>query len=148
MPTIFDAPARNRLLERIEALKPDRRPLWGRFTAAQMVCHAADQLRNGLGEVEVKPVRRAVARPPLNWLIIHVLPLPKGKAQSPPEMLRRTPVTWEQDVLTLKDAVRRFGERGPDAEWPDSPVFGRISPKSWGVLAYKHLDHHLRQFGV
>jgi hypothetical protein len=30
----------------------------------------------------------------------------------------------------------------------DRAVFGRISGRSWGALQYKHLDHHLRQFGV
>jgi len=27
-------------------------------------------------------------------------------------------------------------------------VFGRLSAKQWGVLMYRHVDHHLRQFGV
>ena len=26
--------------------------------------------------------------------------------------------------------------------------FGRLVPEEWAVLMYKHLDHHLRQFGV
>lgn len=28
------------------------------------------------------------------------------------------------------------------------PAFGNISTKEWGIAAYKHMDHHLRQFGV
>ncbi len=28
------------------------------------------------------------------------------------------------------------------------PAFGNISTNEWGIAAYKHMDHHLRQFGV
>jgi len=28
------------------------------------------------------------------------------------------------------------------------PAFGNISTREWGVAAYKHMDHHLRQFGL
>jgi len=48
----------------------------------------------------------------------------------------------------LRDLVERFGARGARAIWPQSRVFGRISGASWGVMVHKHLDHHLRQFGV
>jgi hypothetical protein len=29
-----------------------------------------------------------------------------------------------------------------------SPLFGPLTGREWGALAYKHADHHLRQFGV
>ena len=59
-----------------------------------------------------------------------------------------SPTTWEADVDRLRDLIGRFAARGPNASWPPSRAFGRISGRSWGVLQYKHLDHHLRQFGV
>jgi hypothetical protein len=65
-----------------------------------------------------------------------------------PEFLATRPTTWDADVNRLCDLIRRFAERGPGAAWPRSAVFGRISGRSWGVLEHKHLDHHLRQFGV
>jgi hypothetical protein len=42
----------------------------------------------------------------------------------------------------------RFAARGQDGPWVDHPAFGRLSPRAWGVLVYRHMDHHLRQFGV
>jgi len=51
-------------------------------------------------------------------------------------------------VNRLRDLVQRFAARGSAAAWPASRVFGRISGSSWGVMLHKHLDHHLRQFGV
>jgi len=31
-------------------------------------------------------------------------------------------------------------------EWPEHPAFGALSRRAWGVLIYRHMDHHLRQF--
>ena len=148
MGTLFDAADRRRVLDRLAALSPDRRPLWGRFTAPEMVCHVSCGLRQGLGEYEAGTPAGPFRYPPVNWLVIHVVPWPKGKAKSPPEFLAVKPTTWEADLGALRNLVERFADRGPDAAWPPSKVFGRISGRSWGALQYKHLDHHLRQFGV
>ena len=148
MATLFDPADRAAILERIERLTADRRPTWGRFTAPEMVCHVTSGIRQGLGEVDLGPPVGPFTRWPVNWLLIHVVPWPKGKAKAPREMLATRPTTWAKDVATLVSAVERFGHRGPTAPWPESKVFGRISGASWGVLQHKHLDHHLRQFGV
>jgi hypothetical protein len=146
--TLFDLRDRAAVLGRIARLTPDRRPRWGRFTAPEMVCHVSCGLRQGLRELDAGPPSGPLSSTPLNWLVIHVLPWPKGKAQSPPEFLATRPTGWEADVSALTDLVERFAARGPNADWPPSRVFGRISGRSWGVLQYKHLDHHLRQFGA
>ena len=33
-------------------------------------------------------------------------------------------------------------------EWEPHPAFGYFTAQQWGQMQYKHLDHHLRQFGV
>ncbi len=48
----------------------------------------------------------------------------------------------------IKQLIERCASRGPELAWARSPVFGRISREDWGVLCHRHLDHHLRQFGV
>jgi hypothetical protein len=113
-----------------------------------MICHVSCGLRQGLGELETGPPSGPLSHAPLNWLVIHVVPWPKGKAQSPPEFLSTRPTTWDADVGRLHDLITRFAARGPDAPWPASRVFGHISGRSWGALQHKHLDHHFRQFGV
>ena len=148
MLSIFDSLVRAAILDRISRLTPERKPVWGRFTAPEMVCHISCDLRQGLGELEAGPPSGPLARFPLNWLAIHVLPWPKGKGKSPPEFLGTRPTTWAADVGRLRELIQRFGARGPAAAWPASRVFGSISGPSWGVMEYKHLDHHLRQFGV
>ena len=148
MGTLFDPHDRATILQRIDSLTPDRRPRWGRMSPAEMVCHVSCALRQGLGEFDTGTPRGPLTMPPFNWLLIHVLPWPRGKAQSPPEFLGTAPGAWHDDVATLGQLVERFGARGAEARWPASLAFGRISGRSWGVLQHKHLDHHLRQFGA
>jgi len=148
MPSLFDPKVRASILDRISRLAAERQPLWGRFTAPEMVCHVSAGLRQGLGELDAGQPRGPFTRFPMNWLVIHVLPWPRGKGKSPREFLATRPTTWAADVNQLQDLVKRFAARGAGAEWPPSRVFGRISGRSWGVLQHKHLDHHLRQFGV
>lgn len=99
MATIFDARARARILERFAELTPDQRPVWGRFTAPEMVCHVSCGLGQGLGEYDAGPPNGPLRYPPLNWLLIHVLPWPKGKAKSPrsssPSVRRNGRRTWK-----------------------------------------------------
>jgi hypothetical protein len=147
MGTLFDPRDRQRILERLDRLAEDARPRWGRFTAAEMICHVTTGVGQGLGEVELGSPGGPLTHWPLNWLLIHVVPFPRG-AQAAPEMLARTPTSWLRDLAILRSMIERFGARGPNAAWPASRVFGRISGPSWGVLQYKHLDHHLRQFGL
>jgi len=148
VPTIFDPRSRAVILDRVSRLTPDRTPAWGRFTAPEMVCHVSCDLRQGLGELDAGPPSGRWSRFPLNWLVIQVIPWPRNKGKSPPEFLATKPTTWDRDLDRLRALIRRFGERGPGAEWPASRVFGSISGQSWGVLIHKHLDHHLRQFRV
>jgi hypothetical protein len=113
-----------------------------------MVAHLICALRAGLGEIPLGPPAGPLAKFPMNLLIIHVLPWPKGKAESPPEFLGTDAGAWKESVATLHTLVDRSAAKGATGTWPASPVFGHISAGSWGVLTYKHLDHHLRQFGA
>ena len=148
MPSLFDPRVRASILDRVTRLTPDNTPIWGRFTAPEMVCHVSAGLRQGLEELDAGPPAGPLRNFPLNWLVIHVVPWPRGKGQSPPEFLATRPTTWSADVARLRDLIERFGARGPRAAWPASRVFGAISGRSWGVLQHKHVDYHLRQFGV
>jgi hypothetical protein len=148
VPSLFNGHDRDAVLARIAHLSPTSQPLWGRFTAGEMVCHVSCELRQALGDMETPPPAGPLAYPPLNWLAIHVLPWPRGKGKSPPEWLGTRPTTWDADLARLRELIKRFAARGPAAEWPPSQVFGRIGGAGWGALAHKHLDYHLRQFGV
>lgn len=87
-------------------------------------------LRVTLGDIETQP------------------PWPKARVGAPPEMLTTLPSEWSEDIAALHVLVERVGEKSPVAPWSAHPVFGAISGQEWGLFCRKHLDYHLRQFGV
>jgi hypothetical protein len=46
------------------------------------------------------------------------------------------------------ELIERFATTPPEKLGVVHPSFGRMRPRDWDVLQYRHLDHHLRQFGV
>jgi hypothetical protein len=89
-------------------------------------------------------IRGAVWR----YLAIHLLPWPEGKIQSPPGAFDTASLGWEQDRKVVMGLIERFATARPETLGVVHPTFGRMRPRDWDVLQYRHLDHHLRQFGV
>jgi hypothetical protein len=110
-----------------------------------MVCHLADSLRMAMGDLPVKPKHLPIRYPPLKQLIIYVAPFPKS-APTAPELLTREPREWAKDIADLRGLLDRAAAMPTTEEWPEHPAFGALSRRAWGVLIYRHMDHHLRQF--
>jgi len=147
MRTVFDLAAREELRTRMERVAADTTPKWGRMNAPQMLAHLNAALAMGLGELAVKPKRSPLANPVARWLVIYKLPFPRGTPTAP-ELLAPPAGDWAGELARFRDLLERTGTRSPGGDWPRHPVFGAMTGKYWGDLAYKHIDHHLRQFGA
>jgi hypothetical protein len=146
MPTLLDPHDRAATLARLRRLTPATEARWGRFDAPRMLCHLADQLRVALGEIPTRFTGNFLSRTLVRWLVIYVpFQPPPGKIETAPEMLTSCPAGWTDDLQELEALIERTGRGEARAM---HPFFGRLSPEAWGRLAWKHLDHHLRQFGV
>jgi DinB superfamily len=146
--SIFDAAARARILERLDSVSPASESRWGKMTVAQAVAHMGDQIRLALGEISPSGGGRAPFRwAPMRHLAIHVMAWPQGKTQAPQESFTTSPREFAADVSRLRELIERVGARDEGGEWPVSTIFGRMTGRDWGVLTWRHLDHHLRQFG-
>jgi hypothetical protein len=147
MPSLFDPQAPETFRSRIDRLSSDSQPLWGRMNVEQMVVHCDLQLKLALGELTAAPMKTPVGRFPLKQLALYVLPTPKS-VPTMPEL--RDPPTgdWRQDLDTLKADIGRVAAQDPGRPWPRHSAFGDLSGRQWGRLIWKHLDHHLRQFGA
>ena len=146
---LFEPAAAAEMKERLQRLRPDSPRQWGKMNAAQAVAHCAGSLEQALGD---RKPPRMLAGHLFGWAI---KPLALGKAT----MKRNTPtvpelvVADERDLdaerarlLALIDRIAAGGPAGCTTH--PHPFFGRMTPDEWAVLMYKHLDHHLRQFGV
>jgi len=145
--SVFDQADRGELSTRMERVTADTRPLWGKMNAPQMLAHLNAALAMGLGELAVKPKRSPLANPLGRWLAIYALPFPKG-APTAPELQVPAGGDWAGELARFRDLLERTGARSPGGDWPRHPVFGAMTGKQWGDLAFRHIDHHLRQFGA
>ncbi len=148
MPSLTNDTDRARIATRVRALTANATPRWGRMTVAQMLAHCADALRNATGELPIAVRALPFAQTRLvKWLMIDVVPFPKG-APTAPELLRKDVVDIEPERAALLALLERFASAHAPVSWAPHPLFGALTPAEWGRLAHKHLDHHLRQFGV
>ena len=145
--SLSNASARRELLDRLERLRPEANRRWGTMTAPQMLAHLADWMLMASGEIKTEPIKRVLQYPSLKQLAIYWLPFPKG-VQTSPELLGRTPLEWSIEHASVRQRVQSFENLYLKTRWPEHPVFGKMTPKAWGVFAYRHMDHHLRQFGI
>jgi uncharacterized protein DUF1569 len=147
MKSIWREDDRREIHDRVGALACDRRADWGKFTAPQMVCHLADSLKMAMGDLKVAPKALPIRYPPLKQLVVYVAPFLKGLPTAP-ELLAREPREWDNDVADLQLLLARAASARVTDTWPEHPAFGRLSKRAWGVLIYRHMDHHLKQFGA
>ncbi len=149
MKTLWNDEARSALIARINRLTPDTRPLWGRMNANEMVAHVTQGMKMGLGELETRPRKSVFRFWPLKHLFVYWIPFPKS-APAPREVVTRGKdvAEWSAAVADLHATFERFALRARNDQWPVHPVFGTLDGKAWGALGWRHLDHHLRQFGV
>jgi hypothetical protein len=147
MKSIWNDADYRRLRGRLEHLTPLTPPQWGRFDAPGMVAHLTDCLRMATGELPVPARKLPIRFTPLKQLIIYVLPFPKG-APTAPELIARRPADWHGELDDLRRELDGVVKRGPSGPLVSHPAFGELTATTWGVLVYKHMDHHLRQFGV
>jgi hypothetical protein len=146
MKSLWNAPNRLEILGRLHELSPDAARSWGTLTPHAALVHLADSLRMALGEITEAPIPGALRHQPLKWLAINVLPMPKG-VKGPAGYFTNAPTEYEQDLGELERLIDHCANRPADATWGENPFFGRLTKEQWGRLAYKHVDHHLRQFG-
>ena len=147
MKTLFDIFDRDEILTRVEHVTADAKPQWGKMNVEMMLAHLVASMRMAKGELEVKPKKLAIRFPPLRQLIVYWLPWPKGSPTAP-ELLPSDVGKIEDNK---RDLVRLIGEvaaRGAMDLWPEHPAFGNLGRRGWGVLTWRHIDHHLRQFGL
>jgi len=137
---------RELLLERLRRVPRDAKPLWGSLDAPRMLCHTADVMRIALGELPSKPAHSVLSRTIGKFMVVNTgLQAPRGKIETAPEMMTSVPKSWDADLAACVELVERVGRGSPRAV---HPAFGPLSPDEWGRMCWKHLNHHLVQFGA
>lgn len=137
------------LIERINKLSPDTKPLWGKMTVSQMLAHSQSPLNMAVGDKKYKrglmgflfgkiAKKQMVSEKPFK----QNLPTDKNFKVSDTR-------EFYSEKNKLIDLIKRFikTDRETLAKTPHG-FFGKLTADEWDLLQYKHLDHHLHQFGV
>lgn len=149
MQSLFEAPAKQSIQDRLARLEPGSSRKWGKMSAGQMLAHCAIALEAGTGD---RPRKQAligrIFAPFVRSSVLGEKPFPKNSPTDPTFI-----VTDERDFAKerqrLRDVIERFCQRGPEEACRQTHSFlGRLTGDEWGRMMYKHLDHHFQQFGV
>ena len=147
MRTLWNPRDRDEIIARLGRIAPDSPARWGSFTAPKMLSHVNDALRMSSGTLETSLKRTPLRFPVLKHAAVYFAPWPKGVPTVPELLSRGEHASWETECAAFPLAVDGFVNRPTNAAMPLHPAFWRLSRHAWGRLAWRHIDHHFRQFG-
>ena len=149
MESIFDPKGNQNIIDRINKLSPITLSQWGKMTVSQMLEHCQQPIKVPFGMLELKP----------NWMSFFFGKMAKKQMMQQDKFKKDLPTVkefrvpgepdFEKAKQELIELVERFAKEGPASiKVTKHPFFGEMTIHEWDVLHWKHLDHHLRQFGV
>ena len=147
MSSIYNQNDNALLLSRINKLTPESKPLWGKMTVDQMLKHTEAAMAVAFSEKELK----------VNFIMKLLGKMLKNKVfnndfgkNSPtaPEFVFTANYDFEKEKAVLIEKLSRFAEGEKSITLTKHPFWGKMTPEDWDKLMWKHMDHHLRQFGV
>jgi|SRR5215831_5916985 len=149
MNSLFETSASTEILDRLEKLQPETKPLWGKMNVSQMLAHCTVPLEAALGDKQFKRTFFGVLFGKMGKKqVLKDEPFKKNLPTDPNFIIKDTP-DFRIKKSQLESLIKRFSSSDPEAVSARShPFFGKMNADEWGWLQYKHLDHHLRQFGA
>ncbi|SRX74622.1 DUF1569 domain-containing protein [Aequorivita antarctica] len=146
MKSLFDDQAYSEIKKRLNALNVESKRKWGRMDVGQMLYHCQQPLNISLGKSNIKKQFF-----PLAFLFKKSLYNDKPWRQNLPTA-KTFKITETKDFdpekIALEKLIDEFQRKKNETQWEPHPLFGKFTPQQWGQMQYKHLDHHLKQFGA
>lgn len=150
MKSVFIQADVTELTERINRLTPQTKALWGKMTVAQMLAHC--NVSYEMAYTDKHPAPNAFMKFILKALVKQKVVGPKPyKHNNPtaPAFIMTGEKDFEAEKARLLNHLTQTLELGEaHFDGKESISFGVLTVAEWDTLFYKHLDHHLGQFGV
>ena len=148
MHSILNESDRAAICGRVQSLSASSTARWGRMNVTGMLEHLRLSALMAVGELNVvSSNKRPFQMFPLKHLILYVLPFPKG-APTASELKPDAAGSLEEERAAVLELLNRIGTGPQDGPGPAHPLFGPLSRREWGAVTYKHVDHHMKQFGA
>lgn len=143
---LFDPAVKSEIIERINQLRPDSPAKWGKMNVSQMLAHCQKPLGVAVGDHKLKA----------NFIIRLIGPLFKKKLFNEEPFKKGLPTDksfiiadardFENEKKKMIGMIHAFSADAMSGE--PHPFFGKLTKEEWSCGTWKHLDHHLQQFGV
>ena len=150
MKNVFDPAVTAELIQRIEELTSESPALWGKMSVDQMLAHCcvAYEMAFTNKHPKANPVMRFLLKTFVKAGVVNEVPYKKNLPTAPAFRIKNEK-NFEEEKTRLIAFLEQTLAAGEAAfEGKESPSFGPMTAKEWNNLLYKHLDHHLTQFGV
>jgi hypothetical protein len=149
MKTIFNEADYSDLRKRITNLEHSAPALWGKMDVGQMLAHCNGTMKVAVGDLKLD--RLFIGRiigPIAKKGFLSEKPFSKGSPTAKVFVITDKK-DFEKEKAELLTLIKRFHDGGENGatKHPHS-FFGELTPQQWGETQWKHLDHHLRQFGA
>lgn len=145
---LFDHKAYEETITRLHQLTPASQRRWGKMTVSQMFAHCKEAFKVPLSD---KPMKGyfllGLVGPLFKKKLYSNKPWPHGLPTAP-NFIIRDERDFDKEKAELLSLINRFHTEPDKAGRFRHPVFGKMNHEQWGKSMWKHLDHHLRQFGV
>ncbi len=149
MTTLFDDAAYAAMVTRVTSFSQTATRQWGRMTHAQMLEHLARALDMAVGR---GPQRQVWLGRLIGWMVrkpfLGPKPFAKNGPTGPDFIVKHEPNfdAAKARVLRVLQEFQALGASGVNGNV--HAFFGSMTGDEWGVIQWKHFDHHLRQFGA
>ncbi len=148
MKTIFDIATREELINRIKLLNDRSSAQWGKMNIYQMLNHCTKWEEMALGKKKYKQsfLGRLFGKMALTDFIKDDKPFKRNVPTVPEFKIKET----NGDMFSLQSKWIKLIEEYNNFNNENfiHPFFGKMTKEQIGILAYKHTDHHLRQFNL
>ena len=146
---LLDNSAAENIIARVMQLQPLQKAIWGEMNATEMLLHCNlcnTQILSG--DIPYQPT--SFKQLLLRILALYIAPNFKKNVASAPQnhtkgIIRQ--IEFESQRNRFIAIMHEFARRTTPINLTH-PAFGNLNTKQWGIAAWKHMDHHLRQFGV
>lgn len=149
MKNLFNNNTYEEIINRLNALTPQSERQWGKMNVAQMLAHCKEAFKVPLSE---KKMPRMLLGILIGWAFKKKLyndePW-KRNLPTAPNFIIKDERDFGKEKEELIALINQFHQGGPEkAGLHPHPMFGSFTSEQWGQAMYKHMDHHLLQFGV
>lgn len=150
LPTVFDKKVTAELIARINSLSANTQPEWGKMNVAQMLAHCNVTYEMAYENKHPKPnfFMGLILKGFVKKMVVDETPYKKN-VRTAPAFVIADERDFEEEKARLIQYLHKtveLGEKHFDGR--ESLSFGKLSKEEWNNMFYKHLDHHLTQFGV